>query len=485
MAVLDVSKRFISVDISKADNPKRRKRTKERRDSGRASYRFVDQTRVQVSGGMGGKGSLSMYHMIHKYKKRPDGGNGGHGGSVIIVADPNEQTLRWTNPHVMAESGTHGSGQNKHGRKGKNTVLRVPCGVVVRRVLDHDEEWDEEHKTVRKLFTADTSLDHSQNDFGQGSVDVDPYYHATLSKQPYVASNDYDSDEESDNEDFEDSAVVYDDYLTVDEAQSSPSLTSFTPWGEREKVVVAQLDEPGSFAVVARGGQGGRGSGSFASRHGPLSYELMAKCAIPQPGDTAFLELELKMISDVGFVGFPNAGKSSLLAAMSRATPHIAPYPFTTLNPLVGYIEYQDGFRVCAADIPGLIAGASEGRGRGHDFLRHLERTKALLFIVDAAGVDGRDPVDDLLILVDEIAAYENGTMLDRNALIVANKVDLIDQAQFEEVARNLNSVVHEAGLQTFGNIIGISAGVTGEGLPSLSRAIRDVVIKSNAEKVE
>jgi GTP-binding protein len=207
----------------------------------------------------------------------------------------------------------------------------------------------------------------------------------------------------------------------------------------------------------------------------------MAKLATPHPGETAFLELELKMISDVGFVGFPNAGKSSLLAAMSRATPHIAPYPFTTLNPLVGYIEYQDGFRVCAADIPGLIAGASQGRGRGHDFLRHLERTKALLYIVDAAGVDGRDPVEDFEILVDEIAAYNGGSMLDRNALMVANKVDLLDQEQYHQVEERLRVVIEKVGLQISGDIIGISAGVTGQGLPMLSRAIREVVMKSNA----
>lgn len=103
-----------------------KKRQKEKRDSGRASYRFVDRTRVRVSGGSGGNGSLSMERIGRKHKRRPDGGHGGNGGSIVIVADEHEQTLRWTKPHVTADSGTHGSSQNKHGRNGKNTVLRVP-----------------------------------------------------------------------------------------------------------------------------------------------------------------------------------------------------------------------------------------------------------------------------------------------------------------------------------------------------------------------
>ena len=477
---------FVSVDISKAQEEvsssqhrKRKQRTKQRRDSGRAAYRFVDQTRVHVSGGMGGKGSLSLHHMGRKHKKRPDGGHGGNGGSVVIVADPNEQSLRWTHPHIVAESGKHGSSQNKIGRKGKNTVLRVPCGVVVRRVLNYDEVWDQEAKMVRKMYTEQESppLDN---------VAESQHISVPIPNQPYLASNDYDSDEESDDDVSDDEyegSTLYDDYLTDEQAESENSSLNFVAWGEREKVVVAELDEPGSFVVVARGGQGGKGSGAFATYHGPVPHELLSENATPTEGESAFLELELKMISDLGFVGFPNAGKSSLLSAMSRASPHIAPYPFTTLNPLVGYIEYRDGFRVCAADIPGLIAGASEGRGRGHDFLRHLERTKALLYIVDAAGVDGRDPVEDFHILVDELAAYGDGSMLERDALVVANKVDLLSPTKYEAVRTRLDAIVQEAGIHMYGEILGISAGVTGEGLATLSKAIREVVLKSQSPR--
>jgi Obg family GTPase CgtA len=178
----------------------------------------------------------------------------------------------------------------------------------------------------------------------------------------------------------------------------------------------------------------------------------------------------------------PNAGKSSLLAAMSRATPEIAPYPFTTMNPIVGYIEYKDGYRVCAADVPGLIEGAADGRGMGHDFLRHLERTKALLYIVDAAGVDGRDPIEDLRILVEELEAYGGGDMLRRNALVVANKMDLLSDARKLDVMSCLTDFCNDADIRLTEDVIGISAGVSGEGLFNLSKAIRQTVTLSENE---
>jgi GTP-binding protein len=226
------------------------------------------------------------------------------------------------------------------------------------------------------------------------------------------------------------------------------------------------------------------GNCTFARKHGPLPDPVhLLKRAKGKDGEIAFLELELKLIADLGLVGFPNAGKSSLLAAMSRAMPEIAPYPFTTLHPLVGCIEYRDGFRVMAADVPGLIGGASQGRGRGHDFLRHLERTKALLYIVDAAGVDERDPIHDLLTLTDELSAYGDGDMLTRPALVVANKVDLLGADECKVILFELGAAAKDAGIRFAGDVIGISAGVTGVGLEQLSRAIRNVVIESEHER--
>lgn len=163
--------------------------------------------------------------------------------------------------------------------------------------------------------------------------------------------------------------------------------------------------------------------------------------------------------------------------------PEIAPYPFTTLHPLVGCIEYRDGFRVMAADVPGLVRGASEGRGRGHDFLRHLERTKALLYIVDAAGVDGRGPVNDLLILAEELSSYGDGDMLTRPSLVVANKVDLLHTEESNATLFEIGAAAKDAGIQFSGEVLGISAGVTGVGLEPLSKAIRHVVMESEKER--
>lgn len=169
-------------------------------------------------------------------------------------------------------------------------------------------------------------------------------------------------------------------------------------------------------------------------------------------------------------------GKSSLLRAMSRAAPEVAPYPFTTLHPLMGVVEYRDGMHIKVADIPGLIAGASEGRGKGIDFLRHVERTKALMYVLDVAGTEGRDPHDDLRVLVDELSAYGDGTLLQREALVVANKIDLVDPYRLPELLASIQQIADELGIKRHRPVAGISAGVSGEGLASLSRDIRSVV---------
>ncbi|CAJ1969204.1 unnamed protein product [Cylindrotheca closterium] len=456
----------LDVHMNYMGRDKKKQHKKERRDSGRASYRFVDRTRVRVSGGSGGNGSLSLERIGRKHKRRPDGGHGGNGGSIVIVADEHEQTLRWTKPHVTADAGSHGGSVNKNGRNGKNTVLRVPCGVVIRRVLDYDEEWDAQNKTVIKL-----------------EPEVDDGGDVKYLGSPVEGNDEIDDDDDGDKLKPPKLNFENDEY---DDIMDGSENMTFVPWGEREKVDIADLDTHGSYAVVAKGGRGGTGTSIYTGRQGRLPpMEDIAVHAKPQAGETAFLELELKLIADIGLVGFPNAGKSSLLAATSRATPHIAPYPFTTLNPLVGYVEYSDGTRLCVADVPGLIQGASEGRGKGHDFLRHLERTKALLFIVDAAGMDGRDPVDDLEILVDELQAYGDGDMLNRRALVVANKMDLLEEHDREDVMDGLMSVVTESGIQMEGDIIGISAGVTGEGLGLLTNYMRKVVQLSEADNEE
>jgi len=483
----------------KQKRPSNEKKKKKQR--GRQSYRFVDRTRVQVSGGTGGRGGMSMFHVGRKRKRRPDGGHGGNGGSILILADPHVQSLRWTRPHVTAEAGTSGGSQGKHGRNGKNTILRVPCGVVVRRVLEYDENYDSETKTVRTLSIPANNIDSTLLNSNEEDNNDDVSYELGERKKfnslevsnrkagGYLASNDFDSDDDDDYDgcynydDDDNDNALYHHIDNTDEMKSD--MVAFTAWGEKEKVEIADLDKPGSHVVVVKGGRGGYGNSTFSSTNGPLPpNEVIAQCAEPDLGESCRIELELKLIADIGLVGFPNAGKSSLLSATSRATPHIAPYPFTTLNPLVGYIEYRDGFRVCVADVPGLIAGASEGKGKGHDFLRHLERTKVLLYIVDAAGIDGRKPVTDFETLVQELSAYEDGDMLNRRCLVVANKIDLLLKDEREMIFTSLQNKAKEVGIRLETNVIGISAGATGEGLPLLTSAIRDIVTSTEEEKL-
>jgi GTP-binding protein len=436
--------------ISEEANRKNKKKLK----SSRPSYKFIDRSRLLVQGGSGGKGSLSTHILKRKHRLRPDGGHGGNGGSVVLVADPNEQTLTRSHPHIAAEKGSNGTSQACHGATGKNRIIRVPAGVVVKRVLNHDEVWDEASRTVRKLHWEGDAV-NDESDYVMG-IDGE----AELSVQEEINAG---------FQGFGGKDEKYDEDL---------------PKQERKVVVLADLDEPGAHLVVAKGGRGGLGTCLYASQHGALpDARYLTKSAQPESGEVVFLELELKLIADIGLVGFPNAGKSSLLRAMSAATPEVAPYPFTTLHPLIGCIEYRDGFRVRAADIPGLIDGASDGRGKGHDFLRHVERTKALLYIVDAAGVDYRNPLDDLRILAKELASYGDGSLMERRALVVANKVDLLHEDHVTELLSSMHDAASELGILFEHDVMGISAGVSGVGLGCLSKAIREIVSSSGADR--
>lgn len=199
---------------------------------------------------------------------------------------------------------------------------------------------------------------------------------------------------------------------------------------ENDCYEVADLDEPGAEVLVAQGGLGGRGNKSFAT-----STNRAPRKATPGgPGEERTLLLELKTIADAGLVGYPNAGKSTLLNVISDARPKTAPYPFTTLHPMVGVIEFEDFSRITVADIPGLIEGASENVGLGHYFLRHIERTKVLVYVLDMACTDGRKPWEDLESLKQELEIYKEG-MTKRPSIIIANKMDEdISQEMLEEL---------------------------------------------------
>jgi GTP-binding protein len=188
---------------------------------------------------------------------------------------------------------------------------------------------------------------------------------------------------------------------------------------DQDGVVLADLVNEGDRWLAAAGGRGGRGNASFLSnrRRAPSFAEQ------GEIGDERWLKLELKLMADVAIVGFPNAGKSTLISVISAAKPKIADYPFTTLVPNLGVVRLDDGFEFVVADIPGLIEGASEGKGLGHQFLRHVERARVLLVLIDLAPADGRSPQEQQTILLDELGRYQP-ELLERPRLIVGSKAD-------------------------------------------------------------
>jgi GTP-binding protein len=206
------------------------------------------------------------------------------------------------------------------------------------------------------------------------------------------------------------------------ETEYNPTPEKLLPMPERGEVleVLTDLVKPGERFLLCKGGDGGRGNRHFKSstNQAPRQYEN------GWPGEVGQFVLELKSMADIGLVGYPNAGKSTLLSRLSHATPKIGPYPFTTLAPMVGVIEFPDFFQITVADIPGLIEGASEGKGLGYDFLRHVERCRILLFVLDTSGQEGREPWEDFSTLRKELKAY-SPELAQRTFLVLANKMDL------------------------------------------------------------
>ncbi len=232
---------------------------------------------------------------------------------------------------------------------------------------------------------------------------------------------------------------------------------------------IADLVGPGTELVVAQGGRGGLGNAALASskRKAP-GFALLG-----EPGDDLTVVLELKVVADIGLVGYPSAGKSSLIAALSRARPKIADYPFTTLIPNLGVVTAgETTFTV--ADVPGLIEGASEGRGLGHDFLRHIERCAALVHVIDTATVEpDRDPLSDLDVIENELSRY--GGLEDRPRLIALNKIDVPD-------GRDLSDIVLEDFAERGLTVYPISA-ASHEGLRELSFAMAEIVARARVER--
>ncbi|MBA2878559.1 GTPase ObgE [Anoxybacillus ayderensis] len=231
---------------------------------------------------------------------------------------------------------------------------------------------------------------------------------------------------------------------------------------DETKEVIADLTEHGQRFVVAKGGRGGRGNTRFATASNPAP-EIAEN---GEPGQERYVTLELKLLADVGLVGFPSVGKSTLLSVVSAAKPKIAEYHFTTIVPNLGVVETEDGRSFVMADLPGLIEGAHQGVGLGHQFLRHIERTRVIVHVIDMAAIEGRDPYEDYLVINEELKQY-NLRLTERPQIIVANKMDMPNAEQhLREFKEKLKDDVP---------IFPISA-VTRQGLRELLFAIADLL---------
>ena len=330
---------------------------------------FVDEIKIYARAGHGGKGCVAFQREKYRPKGGPSGGNGGHGGSVILQADHDLNNLiaQYYQPRLIAEFGKSGLGKGMDGHAGKDLIVKVPRGTLVWRIA--------------------------------GGINP------SAAKSPNTSAGKRSLLRRAGNE------IALEIDLSKDVA--------VRPGTHAKGELVADLTEQGQQFVLCKGGRGGLGNRNFAT-----AARQSPRFAQPgEPGGEGDFLFELRIMAEVGLVGYPNAGKSTLLTAISKARPKIAPYPFTTLHPQIGIVEYADFHRLTVCDVPGLIEGAHKNVGLGHEFLRHIERCKILVLLLDMAGTDNRAPWDDYKQLLNELKFYDP-ELLEKPRLVVANKMD-------------------------------------------------------------
>jgi GTPase len=349
---------------------------------------FIDEIKIYAQAGHGGKGCVAFHREAYITKGGPSGGNGGRGGSVILQADHDLNNLigQYYVPRLIAPGGDAGMGKGMDGHAGKDLIIKVPCGTLVWKLPSA--------KPVEKIEDDDDDDDEAEQE------NKNPMFSTSTGKRPLLrraASG---------------RALEID--LSKDDADAE-KLSVISAKGE----LVADLTQHGQQFVLCKGGRGGLGNRNFAT-----AARQTPRFAQPgEPGDEGDFLLELRIVAEVGLVGYPNAGKSTLLTAISRARPKVAPYPFTTLHPQIGIVEYADWKRLTVCDVPGLIEGAHKNVGLGHKFLRHIQRCKILVLLLDMAGTDNRKPWDDYKQLLSELELYDPA-LLEKPCLVVANKMD-------------------------------------------------------------
>jgi GTP-binding protein len=381
---------------------------------------FIDEIKVYARAGHGGKGCVSFRREAHVPKGGPNGGNGGGGGSVILEAshDINNLIAQFYEPRLMAKNGEHGKGKDMDGRSGKDLIIKVPCGTLVWRVPPEPETIEEE--LARDNFVEGDEEDEEAEDFEGGFEGGDEE-----EDELEEAAPDIDAYEDGTVVRGEGGAVALEIDLSGEEAvedEASGEGGQGSRGGSKlpeNRELVIDMTEHGQRFVLCAGGRGGLGNRNFttARRQAP-------RFAQPgEPGEEGEYWFELRIMADIGLVGYPNAGKSTLLTAVSKARPKVAPYPFTTLHPQMGVMEFEDYTRLTVCDVPGIIEGAHMNVGLGHEFLRHISRCKALVVLLDMAGADGREPWDDYEQLLSELRLYDPA-LLDRPRFVAANKMD-------------------------------------------------------------
>ena len=408
---------------------------------------FVDKAKVSLKAGKGGDGAVSFRHEIYIPKGGPDGGNGGKGGDIIFRADRNTNTLvdfRFT-PILEAENGKNGAGQRSAGRSGKDLIVDVPIGTVVYRI----------DKSLGDSVLQHSADSDSQNYHGHGRVSG-----TEIPGRDRLTRGNFD-----DRESTAVGAEHTESSLSV--SRRRPAVFQRTLQNESPRLLIADLINDGDEAVIAHGGAGGFGNAHFKSstRQAPLIAE------VGEPGEEFEAELELKSMADVGLVGLPNAGKSTFLSVVSNATPEIADYPFTTLTPQLG-VATIDGTDLLIADIPGLIEGAHEGKGLGHDFLRHVDRTAVLLHLVDIYNDDAGEAYQTIR---NELGQYSD--LASRPEIVALTKCEGIGD---DIIKMQMSSILEK---NPDAKIFAISSQAH-QGLTELLRELREVVIRNSEDSI-